>query len=63
MSKYILWAIAFLLLLDCASTIGIYLANKEQAPKIVEEKTWQEVCLDAGIDTNTVGTTTDPEDL
>ena len=65
MSKYILWAIAFLLLLDCAGTIGMYLAWKDvplqredyqmfKAVKIPEDTVY--------VDPVTVGTTTDPDD-
>jgi len=66
MSKYIFWAIAFLLLLDCAATIGVYLSVKDKpleredyqmfkAVKIPEDTVW--------VDPITVGTTTDPEGL
>lgn len=65
MSKYVLWAIAFILLLDCAATIAMYLAWKDvpleredyqmfKAVKIPEDTVY--------VDPSTVGTTTDPTD-
>ena len=65
-SKYLIWAIAFILLLDCAATIGVYLSVKDKpleredyqvfkAVKIPEDTVW--------VDPITVGTTTDPEGL
>ena len=65
MSKYILWAIAFLLLLDCAGTIAMYLAWRNEpiereyyqmfkAVKIPEDTVY--------VDPITIGTTSDPTD-
>ena len=66
MSKYLIWGLAFILLLDCAATIGVYLSVKDKpleredyqvfkAVKIPEDTVW--------VDPITVGTTTDPENL
>lgn len=60
--KLIMYGILFIIVLDIAGLIGSYLAYKESNPEIVNEKTWQEVCVEAGIDTNTVSTTSDPTD-
>jgi len=61
MSKYILWAIAFLLLLDCAGTIAMYLAWKD-----VDVEVYPAVVTSPNdtvyVDPITVGTTTDPDD-
>ena len=53
-------------------TLGYLLLTRENKPctcveinehpaDIGNEKTWQQVCLESGVDTNTVGTTTDPD--
>jgi hypothetical protein len=66
MSKYLIWGLAFILLLDCAATIGVYLSVKDKpleredyqvfkAVKIPEDADW--------VDPITVGTTTDPDNL
>jgi hypothetical protein len=66
MSKYFICALAFILLLDCAATIGVYLSVKDKpleredyqvfkAVKMPEDTVW--------VDPITVGTTTDPENL
>ena len=60
--KLIIFSLVLIILFDIAGMIGSYLAYKDLEPKIVNEPTWQEVCIDAGIDTTTVGTTTDPTD-
>lgn len=73
MSKYLLWALVFILLLDCATTIGVYLSVKDKpleredyqmfkAVKIPEDTV--KIPEDADwVDPITVGTTTDPEGL
>lgn len=66
MSKYILWAIAFLLLLDCAGTIGMYLAWKDVPPQREDYQMFKAVKIPEDtvyVDPITVGTTTDPENL
>ena len=65
MTKYLLWALVFILLLDCAATIGLYLSIKDtpleredyqmfKAVKIPEDTVY--------VDPITVGATTDPTD-
>lgn len=65
MTKYLLWALVFILLLDCAATIGLYLSIKDipleredyqmfKAVKIPEDTLY--------VDPITIGTTTDPTD-
>jgi hypothetical protein len=61
MSKYILWAIAFLLLLDCAGTIGMYLAWKD-SPVECDQHLVTIPKDTVYVDPNTIGTTTDPTD-
>lgn len=62
MTKYLLWALAFILLLDCAATIAMYLAWKD-----VEVKSYPEIITSPNdtvyVDPITVGTTTDPDNL
>ena len=63
MTKYLIWALAFVLLLDCAATICLYLSIKDvpleredyqmfKAVKIPEDTVY--------VDSTTVSTTTDP---
>lgn len=65
MTKYLLWVLVFILLLDCAATIGLYLSVKDipleredyqmfKAVKIPEDTLY--------VDPITIGTTTDPTD-
>jgi hypothetical protein len=66
MSKYIFWAIAFLLLLDCAGTIAMYFAwrdvpVKKDALQIIKVNAISEDTV--YVDPITVGTTTDPDNL
>jgi hypothetical protein len=61
MSKYILWAIAFLLLLDCAGTIGMYLAWKD-SPVECDQHLVAIPKDTVYVDPITIGTTTDPTD-
>lgn len=62
MTKYLLWVLAFILLLDCAATIAMYLAWKD-----VEVKSYPEIITSPNdtvyVDPLTVGTTTDPDNL
>ena len=61
MTKYLLWALAFILLLDCAATIAMYLAWKD-----VDAGVYPAVVTSPNdtvyVDPLTVGTTTDPTD-
>lgn len=63
MTRYLIWALTFVLLLDCAATIGLYLSIKDvpleredyqmfKAVKIPEDTVY--------VDSTTVSTTTDP---
>jgi hypothetical protein len=65
MTKYLMWAMIFLLILDIAGTIGMYLAWRNEpiereyyqmfkAVKIPEDTVY--------VDPITIGTTTDPTD-
>jgi hypothetical protein len=65
MTKYLMWAMIFLLVLDIAGTIGMYLAWRNEpiereyyqmfkAVKIPEDTVY--------VDPITIGTTTDPTD-
>jgi hypothetical protein len=66
MSKYILWAIAFLLLLDCAGTIAMYMVWKDRPLEKEDYQMFKAVKIPEDtvyIDPITVGTTTDPENL
>ena len=64
MSKYFLITIVFLLLLDCVSTIGLFLSLKD---KPIEREGYQlfkvvKIPNDTVyVDPITIGTTTDPE--
>jgi hypothetical protein len=65
MSKYILWAIAFLLLLDCAATIGVYLSVKDKPLEREDYQMFKAVYIPRDtvyVDSSTIGTTTDPTD-
>lgn len=65
MSKYILWAIAFLLLLDIAGTIGMYLAWKDVPLEREDYQMFKAVAIPKDtvyVDPSTIGTTTDPTD-
>jgi hypothetical protein len=65
MSKYILWAIAFLLLLDCAGTIAMYLAWKDKPLEREDYQMFKAVVIPNDtvyVDPSTIGTTTDPTD-
>jgi len=65
MSKYILWAIVFLLLLDTAGTIAMYLAWKDRPLKKEDYQMFKAVKIPEDtvyVDPGTIGTTTDPTD-
>jgi len=65
MSKYILWAIAFLLLLDCAATIGMYMQVKDNPLEKEDYQMFKVTTIPEDtvyVDPGTVSTTTDPED-
>ena len=65
MSKYILWAIAFILLLDCAAIIGLYLSVKDKPLEREDYQMFKAVKIPEDtiyVDPSTIGTTTDPTD-
>lgn len=65
MTKYLLWALAFILLLDCAATIGLYLSVKDEPLEIEDYQMFKAVKIPEDtvyVDPITVGTTTDPDD-
>jgi len=66
MSKYLIWALAFILLLDCAATIGLYLSVKDKPLEREDYQMFKAVKISGDtvyVDPITVGTTTDPEGL
>jgi hypothetical protein len=66
MTKYLLWAIAFILLLDCAAIIGLYLSVKDKPLEREDYQMFKAVKISGDtvyVDPITVGTTTDPENL
>ena len=65
MTKYLLWAIAFILLLDCAAIIGLYLSVKDKPLEREDYQMFKAVKIPEDtvyVDPVTVGTTTDPDD-
>jgi hypothetical protein len=65
MTKYLLWAIAFILLLDCAAIIGLYLSVKDKPLEREDYQMFKAVKISGDtvyVDPITVGTTTDPDD-
>jgi hypothetical protein len=65
MTKYLIWALAFILLLDCAATIGLYLSVKDEPLEIEDYQMFKAVAIPKDtvyVDPSTVGTTTDPTD-
>ena len=66
MSKYLIWALAFILLLDCAATIGLYLSIKDEPLERKDYQVFKAIKIPEDtvyVDPITVGTTTDPENL
>jgi hypothetical protein len=65
MTKYLIWALAFILLLDCAATIGLYLSVKDEPLEIEDYQMFKAVAIPKDtvyVDPSTIGTTTDPTD-
>jgi len=65
MTKYLLWAIAFILLLDCAAIIGLYLSVKDKPLEREDYQMFKAVYIPRDtvyVDPSTIGTTTDPTD-
>ena len=65
MTKYIIWALAFILLLDCAATIGVYLSVKDKPLEREDYQMFKAVYIPRDtvyVDPSTIGTTTDPTD-
>lgn len=66
MTKYLLWALAFILLLDCAATIGVYLSVNNESLEREDYQMFKAVKIPEDtvyVDPLTVGTTTDPDNL
>ena len=64
MSKYFLITIVFLLLLDCVSTIGLFLSLKDKPIGREDYQMFKVVKIPDDtvyVDPITIGTTTDPE--
>jgi hypothetical protein len=65
MTKYLMWALAFILLLDCAATIGLYLSVKDKPLEREDYQMFKAVKIPEDtvyVDPSTIGTTTDPTD-
>ena len=63
MTKYLIWALAFVLLLDCAATIGLYLSVKDKPLEREDYQMFKAVKIPEDtvyVDSTTVSTTTDP---
>jgi hypothetical protein len=63
MTKYLIWAIAFILLLDCAAIIGLYLSVKDKPLEREDYQMFKAVKIPEDtvyVDSTTVSTTTDP---
>jgi hypothetical protein len=66
MGKYLMWVLAFILLLDCAATIGVYLSVKDKPLEREDYQMFKAVKIPEDtvyVDPITVGTTTDPDNL
>jgi hypothetical protein len=66
MNKYLIWALAFILLLDCAATIGLYLSVKDKPLEREDYQMFKVVKIPADtvyVDPVTIGTTTDPDNF
>ena len=66
MTKYLMWVLAFILLLDCAATIGLYLSVKDKPLEREDYQMFKAVKIPEDtvyVDPITVGTTTDPNNL
>lgn len=64
MNKYFLITIVFLLLLDCVSTIGLFLSLKDKPIEKEDYQMFKVVKIPDDtvyVDPITIGTTTDPE--
>lgn len=65
MTKYLIWVLAFILLLDCAATIGLYLSVKNEPLEREDYQMFKAVKIPEDtvyVDPMTIGTTTDPTD-
>jgi hypothetical protein len=63
MTKYLIWALTFVLLLDCAATICLYLSVKDKHLEREDYQMFKAVKIPEDtvyVDSTTVSTTTDP---
>jgi hypothetical protein len=66
MNKYLIWSLAFILLLDCAATICLYLSVKDKPLEIEDYQMFKAVKIPEDtvyVDPITIGTTTDPDNF